>query len=685
MSLSGKTIVFTGAITMKRTEATAAAVNAGAKVVGSVSGNTDILVAGPGAGSKMAEAKARGVDVWTEEQFLAACKGKGKAKGKEKSAPAKKSSAKKGKKKKDESSSEEESSESESEESSSDDEPKKKKKPAPKPKASKKRKKEESDEEKDDDDDDDDDEPAPPKKTKTAPAPPPVAVELKSKSGGVSGLSGGASKMIKKGRGVVDVNSGLATTHHVYEAGSDVYMCMLNQTNIGANNNKFYVLQLLEGDSKPDYRVFTRWGRVGVVGQNKLEPFSNLASAMAAFKAKYREKTRGNWDDRANFVKVPGKYHLMDMDYGEEEEETKSGGSSTALTVTPCTLPPALRDLISMISDKAAMASTMAELEIDVKKMPLGKISKTQIKQGYEILKKIDVELGGKASRHALEDLSSQFYTIIPTECGFAVPPVINTKPMLEKKIKVLECMADLEIASKLLSQSGSGNPLEAAYHSLKCTLEPMSHDSTRYKDICEYVRKTHGPTHTSYKLSVIDIFEVKREGESERFKKWAGDSNRMLLWHGSRTTNFMGILSQGLRIAPPEAPCTGYMFGKGVYFADMVTKSSNYCQVTSFSGKNEGLMLLSEVALGKMFPCNGAMYMEKPQAGHDSTLGQGKTIPDPSDQLLIERGVRVPWGKPVSSGNDKTTLLYNEFIVYDVSQLEMKYLLRVKFNFGGK
>jgi poly [ADP-ribose] polymerase len=38
--------------------------------------------------------------------------------------------------------------------------------------------------------------------------------------------------------------------------------------------------------------------------------------------------------------------------------------------------------------------------------------------------------------------------------------------------------------------------------------------------------------------------------------------------------------LSQGLRIAPPEAPVTGYMFGKGIYFADMVSKSANYCQV---------------------------------------------------------------------------------------------------------
>jgi poly [ADP-ribose] polymerase len=40
---------------------------------------------------------------------------------------------------------------------------------------------------------------------------------------------------------------------------------------------------------------------------------------------------------------------------------------------------------------------------------------------------------------------------------------------------------------------------------------------------------------------------------------------------------NFIGILSQGLRIAPPEAPPTGYMFGKGVYFADMFDKSFSY------------------------------------------------------------------------------------------------------------
>lgn len=42
--------------------------------------------------------------------------------------------------------------------------------------------------------------------------------------------------------------------------------------------------------------------------------------------------------------------------------------------------------------------------------------------------------------------------------------------------------------------------------------------------------------------------------------------------------TNYVGILSEGLKIAPPEAPSTGYMFGKGVYFADVCSKSAAYC-----------------------------------------------------------------------------------------------------------
>lgn len=79
---------------------------------------------------------------------------------------------------------------------------------------------------------------------------------------------------------------------------------------------------------------------------------------------------------------------------------------------------------------------------------------------------------------------------------------------------------------------------------------------------------------------TVDQIFRIERSGENERFdKSFAGPPrDRRLLWHGSRCTNFGGILSQGLRIAPPEAPVSGYMFGKGIYLADMSKFDTHSC-----------------------------------------------------------------------------------------------------------
>ncbi|MFM2411356.1 MAG: NAD-dependent ligase LigA, partial [Pseudomonadota bacterium] len=77
-SVSGKTVVFTGALeTMSRDEAKAQAEALGAKAAGSVSAKTDLVVAGPGAGSKLKKATELGIDVIDEAAWAAIVAGAG--------------------------------------------------------------------------------------------------------------------------------------------------------------------------------------------------------------------------------------------------------------------------------------------------------------------------------------------------------------------------------------------------------------------------------------------------------------------------------------------------------------------------------------------------------------------------------------------------------------------------------
>lgn len=64
------------------------------------------------------------------------------------------------------------------------------------------------------------------------------------------------------------------------------------------------------------------------------------------------------------------------------------------------------------------------------------------------------------------------------------------------------------------------------------------------------------------------------------------------------------------------------------------------------------------------------------------STKGMGKTGPDPNEKTILD-GAEVPYGKGVKQdGVEQSDLLYNEYIVYDVAQINCKYLFKLKFNY---
>lgn len=473
---------------------------------------------------------------------------------------------------------------------------------------------------------------------------------------------------------------------HVYNEDADVYDVMLNQTNLQFNNNKYYLIQLLEDDSAKAYSVWLRWGRVGKIGQNNLVSCgANLAQAKDTFKKKFFDKTKNEWEHRASFEKVAGKYDMVFMDYSTEDKGEEKAVVPSATQKKPCQLNSKVQSLLELICDLKAMEECVLEMKFDTKKAPLGKLTAEQIRAGYASLKRIEECLKKKGSNKELLDACNQFYTRIPHDFGLRTPPIIRSEEELKEKITLLETLSDIQIAVKMVQSNvkSDEHPLDRQYHSLNCQLQPLDTDSNEYKVIEKYLKSTHAPTHTDYTMTLLDVFAVEREVEKDNFNSEL--QNRMLLWHGSRLSNWVGILSQGLRVAPAEAPVTGYMFGKGIYFADMSSKSANYCFASQKN--NQGLLLLSEVALGDSNELLDADYnADQLPSGKHSTKGLGQTAPDPKKSVSLN-GVTVPLGPSVKTGVGQKggySLLYNEYIVYNPAQIQMKYLLRVQFNFSS-
>ncbi len=103
--------------------------------------------------------------------------------------------------------------------------------------------------------------------------------------------------------------------------------------------------------------------------------------------------------------------------------------------------------LISLIYDIKNMKSIMIDMNFDVQRMPLGKLSKKQIRKGMEILKQIEDGIKNNLSKTKLTDLCNQFYTCIPHSTGASRKPlpVIDNLIMVQEKADLLEVPPEID------------------------------------------------------------------------------------------------------------------------------------------------------------------------------------------------------------------------------------------------
>lgn len=517
--------------------------------------------------------------------------------------------------------------------------------------------------------------------------------------------------VVKRGAAPVDPTSGLIFTHQVYSNAESVWDAMLNQTEVGSNKNKFYVIQLLHPiGNDAQCSLYTRWGRVGENGASQIKGPWPSASAIGEFKKQFRSKSGVAWPQRFGMVAAKGKYTWLERVFEDEDNKAESSGSNSKEDepVPESKLLPELQAFCNLIFSSKLIDAHLSSMNYDANKLPLGKLAKSTILNGFAALKKLaevvehpdgDMAKSLGGFQTACETLTSEYYSIIPHVFGRMRPTVIRDQDLLKRELNLVDALGDMEIAHKLINTTinvdDDGkplNPLDAHFRSLGLnSMDPVARDSSEFDTLTRYISDTHGQTH-HFRSAVLHAFRVERGAETSAWlakgydKLPAGD--RMLLWHGSRTTNFAGILKQGLRIAPPEAPVTGYMFGKGVYFADMMSKSAGYCYA-SLSNKI-GVLLLCEVAVKPFLEMNNANYNADEDCKKSKTLatkGVGMVQPtnwQDAGMALGHKeleGVQMPKGEALQVNPPGAFLMYNEYIVYDPSQIRLRYLLMVKMD----
>lgn len=130
--------------------------------------------------------------------------------------------------------------------------------------------------------------------------------------------------------------------------------------------------------------------------------------------------------------------------------------------------------------------------------------------------------------------------------------------------------------------------PKEIAYikRRMSRTQNDKSHDA---------VRRFH---------NAVAVVNAKTAKQFNEFVGNAQDQTTELYWHGSRTQNWISIMTSGLTVRPVGVHITGKMFGNGTYFADSAQKSIGYSSLRGsyWSGGSDhyGYLAMYEVHLGK-------------------------------------------------------------------------------------
>ncbi|MCO5603526.1 hypothetical protein L7F22_057677 [Adiantum nelumboides] len=303
-------------------------------------------------------------------------------------------------------------------------------------------------------------------------------------------------------------------------------------------------------------------GKGGRIGPAADKGTLQQSTGEIEFEKQFKSKTGFHFAARRTAVPKPGKYYWLDIARGGEDDDengvgdddndqqggqTDDGGvydqdqkavSSASPSRAPTTSPKKRRlspqevpsklsrpvqELAKLIFNQALFDATLAEMNYDAKKQPLGSLSKHTIEKGMEKLTLLSDAIK-QGTMDNIDALSDAYYSLIPHIFSRKTRPVpIDNMDIVRNELDILSTLSEMKVGFKLMHNldDSSTNRLDARIEGLKLsTLEPLERSTNEYQKVCELVETTHGKTHSWFNITVGDIFSIEREGESEHFGK---------------------------------------------------------------------------------------------------------------------------------------------------------------------
>ncbi|AFZ36394.1 PARP catalytic domain protein [Stanieria cyanosphaera PCC 7437] len=383
--------------------------------------------------------------------------------------------------------------------------------------------------------------------------------------------------------------------------------CTLIYVEIDQNSNKVW-----QGKVTDDGCFTAQWGRVGSKLQSKTYQFSSVLLAKNKFERMKREKLRKGYTEAQL---IPNQQPQTTTISSEDLESIAAKQIHHGGDVRSKQL---IRYLVS-VNIHEIIAQTNINYDVSTGKFTtaLGLITPNAIALARDYL--LQIAAMKRSNSRIFRQLISQYLRLIPQNLGRKLDESVFRSPQeLQRQYEILNAL-DAALATTQPSMK------EKIF---ECTLTRVPGSTTEGKNTFRWLRQLYESTlnthHLASQYKLRRVYEINIPSMRRAFSKKAAEvGNVKLHWHGTKASNLLSILQQGLIIPPANAiQCTGRMFGNGIYGSQQSTKALNYAtNYWNQSGDNEQrvFMLLCEFAMGKEYhPHNWSQNL--PKKGYDST-----------------------------------------------------------------